>query len=813
MKQFRTEVVNDRFSMADPDLYQLYGIWIKDAEVSAVLNGEKLKAAVTEWEGYSLAERAEIRGSESLSPVRIGIRLPHPLPPAGQLQIYAVKDGSRRLWFKISVGALRKKNRNPQLFVEQLKRENASSVTAVGWVASDSPVAIEAADASGEAVPFRVVRTARPDVQNAFPECEVIPDAGYQLVFEDVKASEIRVIFRSDAGEAQLLIPMQSMKVLLGSAKSDSMKALRYLKKKGPKAFVKRVVSRFKKTDRPLEYSEWIRHNFPKAEELAQQKKTVFSYRPKISVVVPLYKTQDAFLYALVNSVRAQTYDNWELVLSDGSGSPSPIAPKLEKLAEEEPRIRIVPADAQRRIVENTNRGIEAASGDFIAFADHDDVLAPNALFEVAKALNDDPALELIYSDEDKIDVSGKTYLEPQMKPDFNLDLLRTVNYICHLTVMKRELLEKTGLLDPAFEGAQDYDLTLRAIERTEAVGHIPKVLYHWRSHMDSTAENPESKRYAFDAGRRAVQAHFDRLGIAAEVTDGEWPGLYRTRYIRSRDPLISILIPNKDHTDDLDRCITSICEHSTYSNYEFIIIENNSTEEETFAYYKKLEAENPKVRVVYYKGNFNFSSINNFGEKHANGEYLLLLNNDTSMINPDCLEEMLGYCMRPDVGIVGARLYYEDDTVQHAGVVIGFGGIAGHCFVNQARSATGYCHRIICAQDYSAVTAACMMVDRKAFHAVDGLSEKLAVAFNDIDFCLKVREKGYLVVYNPYAELYHYESKSRGYEDTPEKVARFNKEIDTFAKTWPEILEKGDPYYSPNLTLVSQDFSLRKNF
>ena len=298
---------------------------------------------------------------------------------------------------------------------------------------------------------------------------------------------------------------------------------------------------------------------------------------------------------------------------------------------------------------------------------------------------------------------------------------------------------------------------------------------------------------------------------MKAKVEKGEFLGLYRTKYQWDEKPLISILIPNKDHIDDLERCISSIEEKSTYKNYEYIIIENNSTDEKTFAYYKELEQKNEKVKVVYWDGIFNYSEINNFGASFANGEYLLLLNNDTEVINEDWMEEMLGYCMRKDVGIVGARLYYADDTIQHAGVVMGLGGIAGHCFVQQPRSTTGYCHRIICAQDYSAVTAACMMVKKSVFEEVGGLSPELAVAFNDIDFCLKVRRAGYLVVYNPYVELYHYESKSRGLEDTPEKKARFGREIAKLEELWPDIFKNPDPYYNPNLTLVSQDFSLKR--
>ncbi len=326
------------------------------------------------------------------------------------------------------------------------------------------------------------------------------------------------------------------------------------------------------------------------------------------------------------------------------------------------------------QISENTNQALAVAQGDFIAFADHDDELTPHALFSCVKALNEHPGIQVLYSDEDKMSMDGHKFFQPHFKPDYNPDLLCTVNYICHLFVVKRELLDQVGMLRSAYDGAQDYDFVFRCVEavKDQEIYHIPKILYHWRCHEDSTAENPESKGYAFEAGKRAIEAHYERIGISAQVFPGEFPGLYRTRFLRDRDPLISIIIPNKDHIDDLKRCMNAIDSKSTYKNYEYVIVENNSTDPATFQYYKDLEKENPKARVVYWDGPFNFSAINNFGAKYARGEYFLLLNNDTEIINPDCLEELLGYCMRSDVGGVGARLYYEDDTIQHAGVVIG---------------------------------------------------------------------------------------------------------------------------------------------
>ena len=591
-------------------------------------------------------------------------------------------------------------------------------------------------------------------------------------------------------------------------------KGIRYWKSQGGAALAGKIISKVKTAStREIPYQKCIVRHLPSARELEKQRHEKFDYQPKISIVIPLYKTPEKYLHQLVESIKAQTYPNWELCLSDGSGADSPLRKTLEALEKSDERIKVIRNEKPLRIAENTNAGMEAATGDYIAFADHDDELTPHALFQCVKAVNENRDIRLLYSDEDKMSMDGHKFFQPHFKPDYNPDLLCTVNYICHLFVVRRDVVDQVGLFRPEFDGAQDYDFIFRCVEavKPEEIYHIPKILYHWRCHEDSTAENPESKTYAFEAGKRAIEEHYRRTGIHAEVFQGEFLGLYRTRFIRDHDPLISIIIPNKDHTDDLKRCMDSIDKHSTYQNYEYIIVENNSTEEKTFQFYKKLEAEHPKARVVYWDREFNYSAINNYGASFAKGEYLLLLNNDTEIINEDCLEELLGYCMRSDVGAVGARMYYEDDTIQHAGVVIGFGGIAGHCFVLQPRGTTGYCHRIICAQDYSAVTAACMMVKKSAFDQVGGLTEELAVAFNDIDFCMKLRAAGYLIVYNPYAELYHYESKSRGLEDTPEKVARFNKEIATFEKRWPDIMRDGDPYYNPNLTLKSQDFSLRR--
>lgn len=816
MKYQMLEVEKDRFFLNNPCKYVIRGIIPEKYTVEAYLDGEKLDATCELQVAKTAMERYKDGEMPGCKRVESEISLPKDLACYKKLDVYAVYDDQKLSWFHIKVKELLKRQGKPQFYIEEEKADQEEKLFTIrGWAAYTSHVQVKFFDENKNLLEAKIQRTTRVDVDDMFKECPVEDKCGF---YAEVKIPEGRYIYMvMRAGDKSKVIYKAGIgkkEILSAKVSKYRKKGMAYLRTYGAAALAAKVMRKLVDVDsRPVEYSKWLPKHLPTASELEKQKKVKFERNPKISIVIPLYKTNEEYLKQLIDSFKAQTYANWELCLSDGSGADSPIREVLEKYSREDERIRVVHNEVQLHIAENTNAAIEIAAGDYIAFADHDDVVTPHALFECVKAINENPALRVIYSDEDKMAMDGHKFFQPHFKPDFNVDLLCTVNYICHLFVVKRDVIEQVGALRPEFDGAQDYDFIWRCVEavKEEEIYHVPKILYHWRSHEDSTAENPESKMYAFEAGQRAVQAHFDRIGVAAEVYKGEYLGLYRTRYIRSHDPLVSIIIPNKDHIEDLERCIRSIEEKSTYRNFEYVIVENNSTEERTFSYYKVLEARNPKVHVVYWDGIFNYSEINNFGAEHAKGEYLLLLNNDTEIINEDWLEEMLGYCMRPDVGIVGARLYYEDDTVQHAGVVLGFGGIAGHCFVQQPRGNTGYCHRIICAQNYSAVTAACMMVKREAFDKVGGLSPDLAVAFNDIDFCLKIRNAGYLVVYNPYVELYHYESKSRGLEDTPEKKERFNKEIATLEAHWPEIFSKPDPYYNPNLTLKSQDFSLKR--
>lgn len=585
-------------------------------------------------------------------------------------------------------------------------------------------------------------------------------------------------------------------------------KGLRYMKHYGPKEFWVRLHERFEPEEVP--YGPWYEQYIPNREELERQRKKKWSCSPKISIVVPAYRTPETFLRQMIDSLEGQTYENWELCIANASPEDASMEFVLREYEQKDSRIKWKKLRENKGIAENTNEAFSMASGDFIGLLDHDDLLAPNALYEIAKALEREPEIDVLYTDEDK--VRGDEVLEhfqPHFKPDFNLDLLRSNNYICHFFVVKKTLLEAVGGFKKEFDGAQDYDFIFRCTENAEKIHHIPEILYHWRTHQSSTADNPESKLYAFEAGKRAIEANLRRSGLNGVVSHTKDYGFYRVKYPVQGNPLVSVIIPNKDAKEDLEKCVNAVLSKSIYQNIEILIVENNSTTEEIFEYYKNL-AQNPKIRLLRWKKEFNYSAINNYAAARARGEYVLFLNNDTEVITPDWIEEMLGFCQRPGTGIVGAKLYFGNHTIQHAGTVIGIGGIAGHMFVDMPKERSGYMHKASIIQDLSAVTAACMMVKKQVFEELGGFEEKLTVAFNDVDFCLRVRKMGQLVVFDPYVELYHYESKSRGTEDSKEKVRRFQSEIEFMRCRWEKLLKEGDPYYNKNLSLTKWNYSLR---
>lgn len=802
-------VVRVRFHIEDNQILVIQGWKYEmepEEEFTVTLDGVALPWELKVYNGMEVRQRYMVYDLGIEEEYFLYVKLPEDFASKRELVLWA---GEKAVYHE-KTAKLKKQQGQIDVFLEEIALKKGQCYIK-GWAVSESLITVRAKSTGGE-VFCDISWHERRDVLHSYREAAKVPDAGFEIKLPHRGLSGIGLEFCDGVRRTYVKVPVVAtyfFENMLGS--SYLGKGMRFLQRHGVRKFASRTVEVMKQKANPQgDYGKYRLAVMPTPQELNRQREETWKEKPLFSIVVPLYKTPVKYLEQLVKSVRAQTYDNWELCLSDGSGELSPLANYLDRLAQKDKRIKVVRHETPLRISANTNAAIGIARGEFLVFADHDDLLTEDALYECAKALERQPDTDLIYSDEDKVSMNGRRYFEPHFKSDYNPDLLCSMNYFCHLVVVRRLLTEQTGLLREEFDGAQDYDFVLRCVEHTDRIVHIPRVLYHWRAHENSTAENPQSKWYAFEAGLRAIEAHYDRRKLPAQVEFGEYPGLYKTVWKWKEQPLVSILIPNKDHTQDLDKCIQSIEQKSEYRNYEFIIIENNSEDEETFAYYKKLEAENEKAHVVYWDGGFNFSAINNFGAEHAKGEYLLLLNNDTEIIHPDCLWQLLGYCMREDVGAVGARLYYEDGSIQHAGVVLGFGGIAGHTFIGFPHDANGYFSRIICAQDYSAVTAACMMTKKSVYEQVGGLTEELVVAFNDIDYCMKVRALGKLVVYNPYAQLYHYESKSRGLEDSPEKQERYYREMKYFVTKWKECLDKGDPYYNPNLTLAKADFSLK---
>ena len=533
-------------------------------------------------------------------------------------------------------------------------------------------------------------------------------------------------------------------------------------------------------------------------------------HKPLISVLMPVYNTPVKLLDEAIMSVRSQVYSNWELCITDDCSTNNLTKARLQQWAKEDNRIKVVYREENGHISNATNSAFEIANGEWVALLDHDDLLRENALAEVVLELNQHPDAQIIYSDEDKIDKDGVRY-DPYFKPEFSRELFRSQNYFNHLTVHRAENIRAVGGWRIGYEGSQDYDLNLRIFERIppETIRHIPKVLYHWRSIEGSTALAGSEKDYAYDAGKRALEGHIQRLNLPATVEEIAGIPFYRMRYsIPDPAPMVSLIIPTKDKIDLLKGCINSILKKTTYHNYEIIVVDNQSIEEDTLLYFKEIK-KSKKIRVIHYTKPFNYSAINNFAVDNAKGSIVGLINNDIEVISPEWLTEMVSWAALPEIGCVGAKLYYSNDTIQHAGVIVGLGGVAGHSHKYFPKDHPGYFHRLSVLQNLSAVTAACLLVRKSVYMEVGGLNAKdLTVAFNDVDFCLKVHSQGYANVWTPFAELYHFESISRGVEDNPEKISRFNREIDYMKKTWDHHLQN-DPFYSPNLTKAREDFTV----
>lgn len=562
-----------------------------------------------------------------------------------------------------------------------------------------------------------------------------------------------------------------------------------------------------------LDYEEWIETvETPSLPDKGDVKVILETMQkpPLISVVMPVYNPEEVYLRACIDSVLKQSYPYWELCIADDKSPKEHVQRVLREYEAKDKRINVVYRQQNGHISAASNSALEIAKGDFVALLDHDDALPEHALLFMAQTIHSQPNARILYSDEDKLNAKGERF-EPHFKSDWNPDLFFSQNYVSHLGVYHHDLLKKISGFRLGVEGSQDQDLLLRCLPHVQAdqIVHIPRVLYHWRTVEGSTALASGEKSYTTDAGIKALQDYFATRQPGVKVEAGRVPNTYRVCYpIPEPAPLVSLLIPTRDRRSLTETAVRSILEKSTYTNYEILILDNGSVEAETLEFFSQIQEEDHRVKVLAYDYPFNYSAINNFGARHAKGTIIGLINNDIEVINPEWLTEMVSHSLRPEIGCVGAKLYYPNDTLQHGGVILGIGGVANHSHKHFSRTHPGYFARLVCTQNYSAVTAACLLIRKEIFDAVEGLDEEnLKVAFNDVDFCLKVREAGYRNLWTPYAELYHYESISRGAEDSPEKIARFTREVNFMKSKWGKHLEV-DPFYSKNLTKDREDFS-----
>ena len=687
-----------------------------------------------------------------------------------------------------------------------------------GWVMSyGGPYQIEVFDDMNQPVECVIRREVRKDVWEIFPDrVEKENEVGFvlRLPEEQMSKNGLTIRFFNQYGGKNKHVTRKDFPTrepyiarLWEATKPSTWRvSLRCLRTQGKKYLKEHLHSKIHH-QREI-YNEWFVANGIKTSELQHQKGIVFPYHPTISIAIPLYNTPLDFLEAIIESVCKQSYPYWQLCLADGSSNDE-AENYINKKYGDNPKVVYKRLTDNAGISENTNRAIEMATGEFLMFSDHDDLIEPDALFEIVKALNESDQVDAVYTDEDKITMSGDELYDPQFKPDFNWRMIETNNYICHIFVVRRTIVDKVGMLRSEFDGAQDYDMVLRCCEEAREVRHVAKPLYHWRAHPNSTAGNPDSKNYAYVAGKNAVQAHFDRLGIKAKVEQTDAYGRYRTFFEIEGNPKVSIIIPNKDHIEDLKQCIEAVVDKTQYSNYEILVVENNSVEAKTKTGYQEILDQYSCVRLLNWNKPFNYAAINNYAAKEASGEYLLFLNNDITVINEDWLTELVAEMMQKDVGIVGAKLYYPDNTIQHAGVVIGLGGPAGHAFYGLDRRDVGYAYRTKTTQDVSAVTAACMLMRKSVFDEIKGFDEQFVVAFNDVDLCLRTIENGYRVIFTPYAEAYHAESKTRGKESGANRK-RFKNEKKIFCKRWRQILKDGDPYFNKNLSTINERVGIR---
>ena len=704
------------------------------------------------------------------------------------------------------------------IFDSIYRDKTTNNLTITGWaldtITKESPTFT--INNENQVSAYNIQRVLREDVNQIY-QTEPAIEAGFVVTLEGIKQKKVLPFhFQSSAHVITVDFPLNKKYPVIPGTE-DKVTRLWIKAKKGFKYMAKNGIShtiqraKIEKLRNQASYPNWLARNEVLDIEAMTQEIATFHYQPKISIAMPVYNVEEKWLRLCIDSILNQVYTNWELCMADDASTDPNVKKILTEYQQLDERIRVVFREQNGHISEATNSALAIATGEFVALLDNDDELAINAFYEVVKVLNENPKLDLIYSDEDKIDMDGNRS-DPAFKPDWSPDLLLGTNYISHLGVYRRSILEEIGGFRKGYEGSQDYDLVLRFTEKTtkERIKHIPKVLYYWRMLPTSTAVDQGSKGYAFEAGLRAVQDALVRRGINGHATHGAANGLYDVYYDIESEKLVSIIIPTKNGYKDVQRCVSSIIEKTTYQNYEIIMADNGSTDPKMHELYAEFEQQLPgRFFVESIDIPFNFSTINNRAAKKAHGEYLLFLNNDTEVITENWLTLMVSFAQQERIGCVGAKLLYPNNTVQHAGVILGLGGVAGHGHYGYPHGDLGYFGRLAINVNYSAVTAACLLMKKADFDAVGGFEEAFTVAFNDVDLCLKVQALGRDNVWLHEAELYHFESQTRGYDDKGKKKKRFEQEKVMMEEKWGPLIEN-DPFYNPNLTRDIPNFSLR---
>ena len=704
------------------------------------------------------------------------------------------------------------------IFDSIYRDKTTNNLTITGWaldtITKESPTFT--INNENQVSAYNIQRVLREDVNQIY-QTEPAIEAGFVVTLEGIKQKKVLPFhFQSSAHVVTVDFPLNKKYPVIPGTE-DKVTRLWIKAKKGFKYMAKNGIShtiqraKIEKLRNQASYPNWLARNEVLDIEAMTQEIATFHYQPKISIAMPVYNVEEKWLRLCIDSILNQVYTNWELCMADDASTDPNVKKILTEYQQLDERIRVVFREQNGHISEATNSALAIATGEFVALLDNDDELAINAFYEVVKVLNENPELDLIYSDEDKIDMDGNRS-DPAFKPDWSPDLLLGTNYISHLGVYRRSILEEIGGFRKGYDGSQDYDLVLRFTEKTtkERIKHIPKVLYYWRMLPTSTAVDQGSKGYAFEAGLRAVQDALVRRGINGHATHGAANGLYDVYYDIKSDKLVSIIIPTKNGYKDVQRCVSSIIEKTTYQNYEIIMADNGSTDPKMHELYAEFEQQLPgRFFVESIDIPFNFSTINNRAVKKAHGEYLLFLNNDTEVITENWLTLMVSFAQQERIGCVGAKLLYPNNTVQHAGVILGLGGVAGHGHYGYPHGDLGYFGRLAINVNYSAVTAACLLMKKADFDAVGGFEEAFTVAFNDVDLCLKVQALGRDNVWLHEAELYHFESQTRGYDDKGKKKKRFEQEKVMMEEKWGPLIEN-DPFYNPNLTRDIPNFSLR---